>query len=173
MASAWVWPPTTGGEVSPCTELAIRLLIGHLEVVGLINSVQSQMHWGVDFIVCFLMFIHVCGIPGGVLLKRGTTSWHSLLGSCQWHKTWSVRYNRNHNLTTRYLSETTSNNLSYLVLNYITKSACATVSSNILSYTAIYGYTVLYRCSQTAWIQSDVLSSCQRQHYRCSSMLGM
>jgi len=45
---------------------------------------------------------------------------------------------------TRDLSEIASDNLTYQLLYYITTSTCATVSSHILSYAAIYGYTALH-----------------------------
>jgi len=44
---------------------------------------------------------------------------------------------------TRDLSEIASDNFTYQLLYYITTSTCATVSSHILSYAAIYGYMVL------------------------------
>jgi len=52
--------------------------------------------------------------------------------------------NRNLIYTTRDLSEITSDNLTYQLLYYITTSTCATVSSHILSYAGIYGYTALH-----------------------------
>jgi len=45
---------------------------------------------------------------------------------------------------TRNLSEIASDNLTYQLLYDITTSTCATVSSHILSYAAIYGYTALH-----------------------------
>ena len=41
------------------------------------------------------------------------------------------------------LSQIATDNLTYQLLYYITTSTCATVSSHILSYAAIYGYTAL------------------------------
>jgi len=45
---------------------------------------------------------------------------------------------------TRDLSEIAGDNLPHQLLYYITTSTCATVSSHILSYAAIYGYTALH-----------------------------
>jgi hypothetical protein len=49
---------------------------------------------------------------------------------------------------TRDLSEIASDNLTYQLLYYITTSRAPTVSSHILSYAAIYGYTALHERTQ-------------------------
>ena len=45
---------------------------------------------------------------------------------------------------TRDLPEIASTNLTYQLLYYNTTSMCATVSSHILSYVVMYGYTALH-----------------------------
>jgi len=52
--------------------------------------------------------------------------------------------NRNLIWTTHDLSEIVRDNLTYKLLLHITTSTCATVSSYILAYAAIYGYTALH-----------------------------
>jgi len=64
-------PHTTGGGVSPCTESAVRLLIAHRSVVGLIKSCGGVCIGFGCFRMRFLLFIYVCGSPGGLLFKGG------------------------------------------------------------------------------------------------------
>jgi len=64
--------------------------------------------------------------------------------------------NRNLIETTRDLSEIASDNLTYQLLYYITTSTCATVSSHILSYAAIYKYMALHRHGRAS-LHSDIL----------------
>jgi hypothetical protein len=95
------------------------------------------------FRIGFLLFIYICGSPGGVLLTGGVRWWQSELVSRQWNETCPGPDHRNIILTMRDLSKIGRDNLTYLLLYYITTSTCATVSSHILSYAAIYGYTAL------------------------------
>ena len=78
----WIWgrykccrhgisPPTTGGGVSPSTESTMRLLIGHRSGVELITSCGAICIGFVSFCMWFIIFIHVCGSPGGRLLNGG------------------------------------------------------------------------------------------------------
>jgi len=66
-----ILPPTIGGGVSPCTESAVRLLIGHGSVVGLTKVLRRRMHLGYVSSWGFSCFSHLCGCPGGLLLKGG------------------------------------------------------------------------------------------------------
>jgi len=64
-------PPTTGGGVSPSTECAVSQHIEQWLVVGRVKSCGG-VRIGFDSIwMCFLLFIHVCGSPGGPLLNGG------------------------------------------------------------------------------------------------------
>jgi len=50
-------PPTTGGGVSPCTESAVRLLIGHWSDVGLITSCSGVCIGFISFVGFLLLYI--------------------------------------------------------------------------------------------------------------------
>jgi len=45
-----------GGGVTPCTESAMRLLIGHRSVVGLTHVVRRSMHLGCAFLWVSLLY---------------------------------------------------------------------------------------------------------------------
>jgi hypothetical protein len=75
MASARVFP-TSGdkssrGGVFRCTESTVRILIGHCLVVGLIKLCGGVRIGFVSFCGVSLIYIYVCGSPGGRLLKGG------------------------------------------------------------------------------------------------------
>jgi len=120
-------------------EAADRALIG----CGTFSLLQGRTHWFVIFSYgVFLLYISMWE-PRWSAPKGGDDVMAVERRISPMARTWPGQGNRDCIFTTCDLSEIATDNLTYQLLNYITTSTCATVSSHILSYAAtrIYGLT--------------------------------